>query len=236
MPGNPVSMTARTNTGNRLNFWHLERRIIFENPEDEDAESTEVWRWFVRKPESPNEYGRNACELKPHLDQVEAGARKMIETMGLSKDIVGEAVILAAKFHDLGKNRERWQRSIGNDFYPDKMYAKSGRLPDGRFLRPREFFKNYRHEFGSLLDIEQDAEFRRQCEETQELIRHLISAHHGRARPHFPQGEAFDPDSPQDRWIDASQEAPRRYARLTQIRAVGSGVLGIVAPCRRLGG
>ena len=193
--------------------WILEREIAFGDPENEDGEPAKVWRWFVRRPESANEHGRDACGLEPHLDRVEWFARKIVETLLLSQDIA-TAVALAARFHDLGKRRARWQRSIGNDCYPDLAYAKSGRLPDGTSLRPREFFKNYRHEFGSLSDIEQNTEFRRQPAEVKEMIRHFIAAHHGRARPHFPQEEAFDSGSQQDRWDDVSRDVPGRYARL----------------------
>jgi CRISPR-associated endonuclease/helicase Cas3 len=193
----------------------LQRKIVFENldDEDEDAAPAKVWWWFVRRPESPSEHSRDACELKSHLGQVHDCARKMVQTLALPKE-VADAAALAAKFHDLGKNRDRWQRSIGNDCYPDKVYAKSGRLPDGKMMRPRDFFKDYRHEFGSLLELEQVAEFGRLTAEVKELVRHFIAAHHGRARPHFGLEEGFDPEAPQDRWSHVTREVPRRYARL----------------------
>jgi CRISPR-associated endonuclease/helicase Cas3 len=94
------------------------------------------------------------------------------------------------------------------------VYAKSGRLPNGTSLRQREFFKDYRHEFGSLLDIEKAAEFCAQSEETKELITHFIAAHHGRARPHFPQEEAFDVEGSGSQAFAVAAETPRRFARL----------------------
>ena len=216
----------------------LEREIVFKNPDDENEDTgpAKVWRWFARKPESPNEHSRQACELKLHLDQAKDCARKMVEKAGLSKEIA-DAVVLSSQFHDLGKNRERWQRSIGNDCYPAKVYAKSGTLPDGRTLKSREFFKNYHHEFGLLLDIEQDREFCRQPEDVKELIRHFVAAHHGRARPHFPQDEAFDPEVPLSRWNGVNQEVSRRFVRLQRIVwALGACIPGIATSCRRLGG
>jgi CRISPR-associated endonuclease/helicase Cas3 len=41
---------------------------------------------------------------------------------------------------------------------------------------------------------------------------HLIAAHHGRGRPHFPKG-AFDPDA-EDRSDEIHTDAIRRFARL----------------------
>jgi CRISPR-associated endonuclease/helicase Cas3 len=45
-------------------------------------------------------------------------------------------------------------------------------------------------------------------------VHHLIATHHGRARPHFPPDEAFDPESPKHLWNDESQAVPQRFARL----------------------
>ena len=206
----------------------LERVIKFENPEDEDGESARVWRWFVRKPEAANERSRRACLLQPHLDEVKDFASRIVRGLCLPKDIAN-AVVLAASFHDIGKNREPWQHSIGNDGYPDEVYAKSG-LRDGRpSLRPREFLKDYRHEFGSVLDLQHarngsqpPLEFAALSEDMKDLVLHLVAAHHGRARPHFPVdlardpplNEALDPNG-NDRYAAAlAIETPRRFARL----------------------
>lgn len=199
----------------------LEREIKFENPEDEEAEPTKVWRWFVRKPESANEHSQRACLLQPHLDEVKDSAAKIVGGLRLPKDIAN-AVILAARFHDLGKNRERWQRSLGNDRYPNEVYAKSGWLPDGTKLRSREFFKDYRHEFGSLLDLLDEnhphhAEFVKLSHDMRELVLHLVAAHHGRGRPHFPMDEAFDPKGDSQAAAALAIETPRRFARLQRM-------------------
>lgn len=196
----------------------LEREIKIENLEDEDAEPTKVWRWFVRKPEAASERSRTAYPLQPHLDEVKGCASKIVGRLGLPNDIAN-AVILAAWFHDLGKHRERWQHRLGNDRYPNDVYAKSGRLPDGTLLRRREFIKEYRHEFGSLLDLldgkhPHHAEFMKLSHDMQELVLHLVAAHHGRARPHFPVDEASDPERDSQAAAALAIETPRRFARL----------------------
>jgi CRISPR-associated endonuclease/helicase Cas3 len=196
----------------------LEREIKFENPEDEDAEPIKVWRWFVRKPEAASERSRIAYPLQPHLDEVKSAARQMVGRLSLPADIAN-AVVLAAWFHDLGKHRERWQRSLGNIRYPIEVYAKSGRLPDGTVLRSREFCKDYRHEFGSLLDIldekhQNHAEFMTLSHDMRDLVLHLVAAHHGRARPHFPADEADDPERNGQAIAALAIEIPRRFACL----------------------
>ena len=115
-----------------------------------------------------------------------------------------EALVLAARSHDLGKQRAVWQRSIGNDDYPRHVYAKSGRLPDGSALRPGKLNANYRHEFGSIID----------SPDMPDIVLHLIAAHHGRGRPHFPADEAFDQDAKEEDTERLAAEVPRRFARL----------------------
>ena len=129
----------------------LEREIRFENLEDEDAEPTKVWRWFVRKPEAANEHSQIAYPLQPHLNEVQDCARRIVGRTAPANEIAN-AVVLAAAFHDLGKNRERWQRSLGNDAYPKEVYAKSGSLPDGKQITsaevPRKLSPRVRLAFG----------------------------------------------------------------------------------------
>ena len=104
----------------------LEREIRFEDLEDEDAEPTKVWRWFIKKPEAANERSRIAYLLQPHLDEVKECAAQIVGRLFEPQSEIAKAVILAAWCHDLGKSRERWQRSLGNDYYPNEVYAKSG--------------------------------------------------------------------------------------------------------------
>ncbi|MEK6281738.1 MAG: type I-U CRISPR-associated helicase/endonuclease Cas3 [Acidobacteriota bacterium] len=196
----------------------LEREIKFENTEGEDAEPTRIWRWFVRKPEAANERSRIAYPLEPHLDEVKSFASKIVGRLRLPNDIA-KAVILAAWFHDLGKNRERWQRSLGNYGYPREVFAKSGWLPDGTRLHPRDLFKDYRHEFGSVLDLldekhQHHMEFMALSPDMQDLAMHLIAAHHGRARPHFPLEEASDPARNAQAAVTLAIKTPQRFALL----------------------
>lgn len=124
--------------------------------------------------------------------------------------------------HDDGKNRLRWQQGIGNTRYDpndlNTIYAKSGGA-----MRPRNLAEDYRHEFGSLSTI--SAEMKKTqgvglltdfTDLERDVILHLIAAHHGRARPHFPENEIFDYSVATDDLVDLATEVPRRFARLQQ--------------------
>lgn len=183
--------------------------------EDQQEEGEEVsqrrfWHWYVR-PRSADDDGSKSArmqqELSSHLQSAEQFAGKLVEKLGLNTS-EAQAVVFAARCHDLGKDRLIWQRSIGNRDYPQQRLAKSG--PG---MRPVDLSK-YRHEFGSLLDVATCPEFHVLDADVQDLVLHLIAAHHGRARPHFPVHEAFDPDRPDSAVADAACEVPRRFGRL----------------------
>ena len=113
---------------------------------------------------------------------------------------------LAATFHDHGKRRKLFQRVLGNSD-PKICLAKSGKK--GGKVQER-----YRHEFGSLIDIETEEDFLALDDHGKDLVLHLIAAHHGRARPHFPADEAFDPDGHTVAAEKIARDTPRRFAQL----------------------
>lgn len=157
---------------------------------DSDADEEEIQRAVVvlSKPEAAlpaagdlSAYAKRSQPLAAHLDRVEEAARRIVAKLDLPAPLA-EAVCLAARWHDKGKDRRHWQKAIGN--LEGEPLAKSGRA---RF--DRRFTKGYRHEFGSLLDAETDPVIGQHPE--RDLILHLIAAHHGYARPGFPE-RAYD--------------------------------------------
>jgi CRISPR-associated endonuclease/helicase Cas3 len=181
-----------------------------ESGDDEQPRGRRYWFWYVR-PRSADDDGsriaREAQLLDPHLQSAAHFASAMVAKLGLSEPEAA-AVTLAARWHDLGKNRAIWQRSIRNVDYPGQVLAKSG----GK-MWPIDL-NRYRHEFGSLIDLSRLPEFLELKAEVQDLLQHLIAAHHGRARPHFPADEAFDPERTEDLAGGIAREVPRRFARL----------------------
>jgi CRISPR-associated endonuclease/helicase Cas3 len=178
---------------------------------DEDAEaSRRFWYWFTRPRSADDDLSKTSTEpvpLQRHTDDVVANAQRIAKALNLPTNIQ-EAVVLAAKLHDLGKRRVVWQRSIGNP-RPSDWHAKSGRL-----WKPCDICPDYRHEFGSLRDVIAEDEFRKLEPDEQDLVLHLIAAHHGRARPHFPLEEAHDREGDPAQSEAIAIEVPRRFARL----------------------
>jgi CRISPR-associated endonuclease/helicase Cas3 len=43
---------------------------------------------------------------------------------------------------------------------------------------------------------------------------HLVAAHHGRGRPHFPAEEAYDPKATDEKNSTVAAQVPQRFARL----------------------
>jgi CRISPR-associated endonuclease/helicase Cas3 len=203
----------------------LVRRIeLPASSDDEDAESRS-WYWY-ELPKSGDSEGSESSSIattwKHHTDDVMTNAHLIAQALLKDRPDLQQALVLAARFHDLGKQRDLWQRGIGNDNFPCRCYAKSGRLPDGSRLRPRRLNDGYRHEFGSLLDVldpvqnyYQELEaLEKKWPGMKDLVLHLIAAHHGRGRPHFPMEEAFDPEAKGKDVNAVAPEVPRRFARL----------------------
>lgn len=169
--------------------------------DDDQEEDKRYWHWYVRPRAADDEGSRSAMEpqeLTLHCDRAEAYAKRLGTALVLG-EVEAEALQVAAAWHDRGKDRELWQRSIGNLLYPNKVLAKS------RDKGPTTQGSRYRHEFGSLLEM---------GGEVSELALHMVAAHHGRARPHFPDEEAFDPKYPDAIADSAAIEVPARFVRL----------------------
>jgi CRISPR-associated endonuclease/helicase Cas3 len=190
-------------------------RTIDTNPgaeEEEEGETTSprFWHWY-ELPKSGDSDGsktaKGAVDWQVHTDDVVCNVTQIVRRLPLCEDL-RNAIILAARFHDLGKKRKLFQRILGN-MNTKVLLAKSGNK-----RRPFGLKEDYRHEFGSLLDVQDEPEFKNLSEEMKELILHLIAAHHGRGRPHFPLDEAFDPERNGEDTYAIAAEVPRRFARL----------------------
>jgi CRISPR-associated endonuclease/helicase Cas3 len=187
-------------------------RIIDIRPDAEESGNEDgepprrLWRWCDR----PHEGGRAANRSIPwdeHVGHVVDQAEQIVAGLALPGEIA-KAVIAAAKLHDHGKRRERFQLTLGNRAYPQVILAKSKGRAAARFPEP------FRHEFASALDAGGDPEFVKLSADMQELVLHLIAAHHGRARPHFDTEEGFDPERPSADTEKLRLDTPRRFARL----------------------
>lgn len=176
---------------------------------DDDAEE-HIWHWFVLRNEG-DKSAKDPVAWDVHVGDVVTQATAIVESLPFDAKLK-KAIVTAAKFHDHGKLRKQFQTVLGNFRWPDVRWAKSGK-------RGGRIAETYRHEFGSLVDLlNPDKEFFAELSqlepEYQELVLHLIAAHHGRARPHFPADEAFDPDGHTELVARIARETPRRFALL----------------------
>lgn len=166
------------------------------------------------------ESGPQKQTLREHVDAVCQQMKTILNDLSSLPEKVKQAALLAAKYHDHGKNRDRWQKLVGGQAtskgqdWAAETLGKSG----GSMKRdPRR----YRHEFGSLRDLDdafQAGELRDTTgqpigQDVFDLAMHLIATHHGRGRPHFPQG-GFDPDCQTRGSDEIHNESIRRFARL----------------------
>ena len=185
----------------------LVRVITLQRDDAADEEAAENWYWFVRHEVAETD-ARSYKEypLQAHLDDTRVAAEAFVSRLLLAQDI-RSAVILAAALHDVGKDRLRWQMDVGNKEYPAQKWAKSATR---QAVAERS---TYRHELGSLSDVRKLPAFTALAADAQDLTLHLIAAHHGRARPHFPVEEVLDDDHP-DAVQALADEIPARFARL----------------------
>ncbi len=187
---------------------HRCQTIAFQSAESEvlEAEASRVWHWFVRRNEG-DKTSTVPVTWRSHVDDVEREAEKILTNLKLDAKLEA-AIKLAAKYHDHGKLRKQFQRVLGNMNYPETQLAKSGKKSRTRVE------EIYRHEFGSLLDVQNETDFQALDDDQRELVLHLIASHHGRARPHFPAKEVFDPERPHDAVEAMGASIAQRFGRL----------------------
>jgi len=153
--------------------------------------------------EDARSLGAKSVTLAEHTRLIEAVARKFGVQLSLSPELC-EAIAIAARWHDRGKDRRWWQAAIGNP--TGESLAKSNESYFDHSLN-----KGYRHEFGSLIEA-RDSEKLAQHPQ-RELILHLIAAHHGYARPSFAP-QAFDRGVPTSVCAAIAAEVPERFVAL----------------------
>jgi CRISPR-associated endonuclease/helicase Cas3 len=201
-------LPARCRTRNRDDAqaagMQLIKAVLLPSSGSEESD-LQYWYWFVRR-NTGQVRARKPVLLDVHVADVE---RRMIDILrGLSLDeALVRCLTTAARFHDHGKKRAMFQAMLGNRQAPQIWWAKSG-PKTGLLLEEK-----YRHEFGSLHDLPTAAELQLSAEQHQ-LVLHLIAAHHGRARPHFPADEVFDPSASVAADTRMAQGVPQRFGRL----------------------
>jgi len=143
--------------------------------------------------------------LRDHHGWTEERVVRLGKRLGLDERAIG-MLRIAARLHDEGKRTARWQRAMRAR--ADGIYAKT-RGPAAPGL-----LGGYRHELGSLTYVEQDAEFKKLHPDDQDLVLHLVAAHHGFARP-LISASGMD-DVPPSLLQERARGIAARYFRLSE--------------------
>jgi CRISPR-associated endonuclease/helicase Cas3 len=170
-----------------------------EEGEDEEVLLVETWTTEESRAASVNPQ-----TLAKHHSQTERQALALALAGGVPRDH-GNALAIAARLHDEGKRTTRWQRAF-NAPHDGDAYAKT-KGPINQAL-----LDGYRHEFGSLLCIENDAAFKVLPPDLQDLVLHLVAAHHGLARPII--ATAGCEDAPPSALEGRARDVALRFARV----------------------
>jgi CRISPR-associated endonuclease/helicase Cas3 len=191
-------------------FWRQEGYRWSPEPDRDDDVVLRVEVWRQKDATTGNAaVARRAQGLAEHHDWAGEAAESIAAALDLP-DGKKRLLVAAARAHDSGKNRDLWQNAMRARRDNGRPYAKT----EGGAV-PREL-AGYRHEFGSLADMENHAEIRELPEDDRDLALHLIAAHHGRARPFII---PFDPNEPPSLSEERAREIALRFERLQ--RSIG---------------
>jgi len=186
-------------------------RISLSRPTEDDEEGPSSQLLLLALPRQATldhaETAKVCQTLCLHSDMTAECMERIAASLALP-DNIKEALRIAARWHDRGKDRLIWQRYAHNE--SGEPLAKSTSYHHSHYLG------GYRHESGSLLDAAADEEIQKHPE--RDLILHLIAAHHGWARPHFERSAWEDGANTYStaEKEEAAAEAMRRFARLQQ--------------------
>ncbi len=154
--------------------------VIFQRFPLEFTAEGEVRQWLIIEQRKNSEICREDAPvgfdqlLTNHHSATTTAARALAVRLGLPSDYI-KMLMLAARWHDQGKCATKWQRAFNAP--EDSVYAKT-KGPVNTWC-----LDGYRHELGSLIAMDNQEEIRKISKNLQELARHIVTAHHGFARP-----------------------------------------------------
>ena len=192
--------------------WRESLRFDLERSADGEAThwlSVQKWR-DTSNTENDRAEGRPQS-LVEHQFWTAERAMAIGKRLGLPDDYVC-ALHIAARLHDEGKRAQRWQRAFKAERDAAKMSMAGQPLAKTRGPINQAVLGGYRHEFGSLPYAKDDTVFKKLPPELQDLMMHLIVAHHGFARPLIATDGCED--APPSMLEERAQEVALRFARL----------------------
>lgn len=187
--------------------------LRFDLHRNADGEATR-WLSIQKWRDTSNNENDRAAGRPQALAEHQSWAAERAATLGQRLGLPGEYIrvlCMAARLHDEGKRAKCWQRA----FRAERDAKKLGiSVPLAKTRGPinQQVLGGYRHEFGSLLYAQNDGELKNLSPDTQDLVLHLISAHHGFARPLIATDGCED--APPSVLEERAREVALRYARL----------------------
>ena len=115
-------------------------------------------------------------QLAPHLVDAEAEAKRLVKDLGVADSPEGTAVVLGARWHDVGKAHSRWQTAAIQGLNA----PGSGPWAKFPYIEKRQFRPGLRHEMASALSAWQL--WQRGEKQWTALAVYLIACHHGKVR------------------------------------------------------
>ena len=205
-----VRVAEALDNENDSSGWRISYSFQTSSAEDEETRPPILVEVYRGK-DAPNRQGDPAVSkaeqgLQEHLTETGQEAVALALALGLPDDY-RDMLVKAAEAHDLGKARALWQDAM-NAPKTGRPYAKTKGGGNPRLLC------GYRHEFGSLADVENLPVIQNLPEPLKELALHLIASHHGYARPVIA---PIDEKAPPSVLTKRAEECALRYARLQRL-------------------
>lgn len=194
--------------------WRAVDRFPLIDPNHPDAErflAIEKWRDGNQESGGDPAIRRREQALAAHLGEAAVEAGLLADRLRLPPPYRA-MLVAAAATHDLGKARPRWQQAMGAPRGKEPLAKTTGRSANPALLKING--ETYRHEFGSLLDLERNPEpLAGLPDELRDLALHLVAAHHGYARPWVAPVDP-DPRTSLESHRARAAQAALRFARL----------------------
>lgn len=194
--------------------WLAVDRFALIDPSHPDTErflAIETWRDGNQESGGDPAIRRREQALAAHLGEAAAEAGLLADRLRLPPPYCA-MLVAAAATHDLGKARPRWQQAMGAPRGKEPLAKTTGRGANPALLKING--EIYRHEFGSLLDLERNPEpLAGLPDDLRELALHLVASHHGHARPWIAPVDP-DPRTSLHSHRERAAQAALRFARL----------------------
>ena len=169
-PGQTVMLESKRGGYSKVRGWDAKSREIVEPvkgaKEANDSNDTD-----------PQSESNAPVTLEDHTLHVLDEACRILENVGIGDNAIKDAVIEAARYHDVGKTHEIFQETMrkgmteGADTY--SIWAKSQKIT-------RHRVPGFRHEVASALAYIHNT--KTQDPQKRDLVSYLIASHHGKVR------------------------------------------------------